>query len=643
MSKAIEFIQRRSVFVFVLLVLILSLIFEYHETTLLLPQGCHDWRTTDCASFAMMYYEHGMHFFEPKVFNVLMGGGHAAGEFPGLYYLVACMYKLFGPHEVIFRVFFLLLFYAGLIALFKIVKRLTGDLLLSFIIPLLLFCSPLIMVFGNNFLCDIPSLSMALIGWSFVFKYRDTTREKHFWLGMIFFAFGALLKLNSAISMMALAGMFFLELAGWVQLGKEGKMFRNPVSNIAGFLMVVIIVSSWYLWAIDYNGEHSTSFLGTQSWPGWPIWETSDNDFLRTQNHFFEHANYLYSYITCIVLGFLLFYSLTNGKQLDPLMYGVLILTMLGIIMFVCMFYVGVGDNIYYIINLMIFPVFILITSAIIFKKKFPGIYHSGLFKILLCGFLVFNVTYAKGKLKVFYHGGKYHWKSNPGFYEPGFRPFVDSIGVKKTDKIISFPDITPDVTLYLISRPGWSGYDAKIEEGSINNCINNGAKYLFINNPMLLFDPVIMNYTGDFVANYGTIFIYRLSSPAQKTIAIRGVLKDGNNQYITIANEGAKPLRATADSTQGAIFTILPIGKGLVAIKSEENKTLSCDLNQGGMVTASTEWINKWEIFRMVENDDKTISIKGVNEKFISSEGGNVSAKSDQAGPSERFRVIYK
>ncbi|MCW3085015.1 MAG: hypothetical protein JWP12_2381 [Bacteroidetes bacterium] len=393
----------------------------------------------------------------------------------------------------------------------------------------------------------------------------------------------------------------------------------------------------------NYNAKYNTSFLGTQSWPGWPIWEASKRDFLRTINLFFFHMGHIYSYVTILVFCFLLCFSLLNRKHLDPLIYGILILLLLGVVLFVCMFFVGVGDNIYYIINLMVLPVFILIASALIFKNRFPGSLDSKRFKIVLSAFLIFNVFYAKGKLKEYYHEGKLHWHSNISFYKPAFRSFVDSIGIKKTDKIISFPDATPDVTLYMIGRQGWSGFDAQIEEGSINNCIRNGAKYLFINDPSILSNPVLMNYTGDYVANFDNIFIYRLSSPSKKTILLKGILKNSKNQFLTITEDSEKQLQITPDSLKATIFKIVPLGKDFVAIRTENNKSLSCDVENKGKISASHEWVGSWEIFKMIKNDDKTINIKGVNGSYFSVEGINIKAKTIEKNLSERFQLIYK
>jgi hypothetical protein len=151
------------------------------------------------------------------------------------------------------------------------------------------------------------------------------------------------------------------------------------------------------------------------------------------------------------------------------------------------------------------------------------------------------------------------------------------------------------------------------------------------------------LNYTGDYVANYKTIFIYRLSLPSKKNNPLKGALKDSNNQYLTVSPEGAKPLKVSGDSTSAETFTILPLGKDLVAIRTQGNKILSCDLNNGGLVTASTDWIADWEIFKLVKNDDGTISLKGANNKFITAAGDNIEAKSELPGPSERFKLIFK
>jgi hypothetical protein len=274
-------------------------------------QSMHDWRQADCASFAMMYYEHGMNFFEPKVYNLLMGGGHAAGEFPILYYFVAILYKIFGPNEFIFRVVFTLIFFVGLISLFHVVKRLTSSLFLAFLIPLLLFSSPLIMFFANNYLCDVSALSFVFVGLNFILKYRESSKTQAFWFSMFFFLLAALLKLNSAICFVAILGLFFFEFVGWAKFGRDsGKMFTHTRTNIIGVLAVLLLTIGWYQWAIFYNEAHSTSFLGTKSWPGWPVWEASNTDMLATINAFFSYSTQIFhlQQVFCYPFYFFLYF-----------------------------------------------------------------------------------------------------------------------------------------------------------------------------------------------------------------------------------------------------------------------------------------------------------------------------------------------
>mgnify|MGYP005849226601 CR=1 FL=1 len=90
-----------------------------------------------------------------------------AGEFPGLYFFIALLWKLFGYHEYIFRVVNTLIAFLGLFALFRTLQMIIDNLFYSLTLSLLLFTSPIFAYYANNFLTDVPALSMALIGWYF--------------------------------------------------------------------------------------------------------------------------------------------------------------------------------------------------------------------------------------------------------------------------------------------------------------------------------------------------------------------------------------------------------------------------------------------------------------------------------------------
>jgi hypothetical protein len=646
MKKAYKIIHDYQTAILLFLIVVLSLVFEYNHILHMAPQSMHDWRQADCASFAMMYFDHGMNFFEPKVFNLLMGGGHAAGEFPILYYFVAILYKIFGPHELIYRLVFSLIFFVGLLNLGKVVKRLLDSLFCFFLIPLLVFSSPLLMFFGNNFLCDASALSFVFVGLNFILKYRDTQKILPFWLSMLFFLLAALLKLNSAICFVAIAGLFFFEFAGWATFGKQAqKMFVHLRSNIIGFALVLILLVAWYKFAIYYNELHFTSFLGTKSWPGWPIWEASNENFLKTVNAYVAYSDQIFSFATSFLLPLLLLFILLNRKYLDSMIFGILLLSTIGVALFVCIFFVGIYENIYYCVNLMILPVLIFISSLMIVKAKFSQVFHSPYFKMILAIVLASNIYHSKDMLKTYYHNGKEHYKSNLNFYKPEFRRFIDSIGIKKTDLVISYPDKTPDVTLNLIGRQGWSEYNGSMDTTTINNWIAAGADYLILSDITLLSNPAIRKQADNFVANFDNIFVYKLASgPKAELKEPKDFIVRTKDKFVSQLQGEKKYLFSNSDSLAALRFSLIHLYNDNVAIKTQENTYWSIDLSLGAEATSFTPWIANWETFQLVKKEANKFALKGYNGKYlsvVSSANNQLICISDSIGKSELFEFI--
>ncbi len=81
-------------------------IYRYEWMLSFPPSGPHTWRQADCVSITDNYYSHGMRFFWPEIHYQISDGdssGYTAGEFPGLYYFNAALWKIFGKHLGISR------------------------------------------------------------------------------------------------------------------------------------------------------------------------------------------------------------------------------------------------------------------------------------------------------------------------------------------------------------------------------------------------------------------------------------------------------------------------------------------------------------------------------------------------------------
>ena len=86
-----------------------------------------------------------------------------------------------------------------------------------------------------------------------------------------------------------------------------------------------------------------------------------------------------------------------------------------GTILFCLLWYFAFAQHDYYIINLLILPVFMFIAVLEFLNRTYPKISNSLLTKVALSILLLFNINYAKGKLKERYLGEANEYKNYKG------------------------------------------------------------------------------------------------------------------------------------------------------------------------------------------------------------------------------------
>jgi 4-amino-4-deoxy-L-arabinose transferase-like glycosyltransferase len=121
------------------------------------------WRQSDVAAIARNYSHNGFHFAYPQIDWAGDQPGYVGTEFPLLPFLAAICYKVFGVHEWVGRAQAVILFAASLPFLFLLVRDLFGATAAVWALFFYSF-APLNLFAGREFMPDIPSLSLALIG-----------------------------------------------------------------------------------------------------------------------------------------------------------------------------------------------------------------------------------------------------------------------------------------------------------------------------------------------------------------------------------------------------------------------------------------------------------------------------------------------
>jgi len=512
--------------IFIILLLVTAIIYDYHQIAFKRPQSTHAWRQADGASMALNYSREGMQFFQPRVHNLTSdhgtSGRSASSEMPLLYFTVAFLYRIFGYHEFIYRILNTLIFLTGIYYLFKTLKFEFKDLFWATTIPLFIFSSPVLVYYGNNFLTNTSAFSMVLISWYHVFRYFRSHKKRDLQKVFLFFLLAGALKVTALLSFFALAGIFLLEWTGWIRLkNRNKKYFPNPGLTIAAGIILLIPIISWIIYAKHYNETHSSTYFSTTFFPLWSLKPESIKNIISTIREI-----WLKEYYHPASLIFLAGLTIINFMflQKDKKIYGfILLFLFIEALFYIVLQFWTFRDHDYYIINLYILPVMILLSSvSMITKASMPRIL-SYVLKTTFAAFVIFNIFYSAERIRVRYNGYmNNNYREKIDFYTLGSH-FRD-LGIQPEDKVISFSDFG-HVSLYLMDQKGWTRYTDMLynrgkpirynqDSTGIQQSINRGAKYIIING----FDDLYNNkylhsFTNHLVSAYRNLLIFKTGS----------------------------------------------------------------------------------------------------------------------------------
>lgn len=521
--------------------LVLSFYFDYHKIISLKPCSSHTWRQADGASIAANYYRDDLKFFKPRIYNQQTGsGGYTAGEFTGTYWLAALCYKIFGGvNEIFLRGIHLLIFFGGLFGLFKMTYHFLEDIWVSFCVALLFFAAPVLTFYANSFLPDAPAFGFLLMGWAMFFSYTENRKRSRFWAAFILFALVGLMKITMLMSVVALGLVFVLEWLGWVKFNalnqpevlsptpsesshkadSEGhspqqRLFPKPLQGMAGFALVFILVGAWYVYLRWYKAHHGNIYFFAQLKA---IWSGEDMNLLiyTLYRTVFFWTKYYFFPAVHIILVPLIFVVLLGRRSPGNLLYALTFFTFAGALGIYFMWFYQFIDHDYYVINLYIFPVFLILSSLFILKNNFIHIYNSLFFKILIILFVIINIFYAKQTMNHRY-GGYMDYRLNEQLAEPEFHTYLNELGITRDTWVISVPGGAPNATLYLLDRPGFTEWiDRKGSRPNvevIRDWQARGARYLIVNRPDYLQNPIMQPFLDKEIGQYKDVRVFDLA-----------------------------------------------------------------------------------------------------------------------------------
>ncbi|UCG26644.1 MAG: glycosyltransferase family 39 protein, partial [Bacteroidales bacterium] len=374
---------------------------------------------------------------------------------------------------------------------------------------ILFFTSPVVVYYANNFLPDTISFAFVLIAWYLFSRYYHSGHLKHLNLSLLFFALAGLLKITSAINVIAIVCIYILNLAGLRNLGLNKDSFHLNLKTILPFLSYFLLIISWYFFAFYYNSTHQATYFSTRMWPIWQLsGETLEWIGDQLRNYWFADYYHLSVFILFLA-GFMLI--LVFHKKTKPFLLTLTLLLFSGVVLFVLLWFYAFGNHDYYIIGLMILPVFILLTVLDMMAQANRYLIRSWIVKVLFSLFVLFNIYYAEKRLDWRYYG----WINEYPVFKDlhTVTPYLRSLGIKPEDKVISIPDETACYSLYMMNQKGWTeGFLYNRDSLGIQESISLGARYLVLTGGEAKQRPYLQYFMKNKIGEYNDISIYSLT-----------------------------------------------------------------------------------------------------------------------------------
>ena len=291
------------------------------------------------------------------------------------------------------------------------------------------------------------------------------------------------------------------------------------------------IIVIWYKYALYYNHKNLSGIFLTGIYPIWDLdnvaiknnWVNLRTDLLPA--YFNKKALYI-----ILLLFITLFFFF---KKVNKRLFYLTILVFLGTIAYLILFYKAFTVHDYYLVNLLIFIPLPLITMLELLKRNYVRIYRMKFLKILFAcvvslviyetaiitrakysvndRFVKTNFVVSKGYIDQW---AWHHWDYANHFkaYET-ITPYLRKIGLQRNDRVLSLPDRSINISLYLMDQKGFTafGYEDMSFDQRMQLYKRNGVQFLIADTAYYNKNQYLDTYIQSKIGSYMNLDVYEL------------------------------------------------------------------------------------------------------------------------------------
>ncbi len=510
----------------VILIVIIGFGFIFHHKYLNeFPSHIHAWAQSDRYALSLGFLENGLDFSKPQtlVYNhqfphkweVPSETTITAVDFPIHDYFSAVLMKISGNNSpFVFRLYILLYSFIGLFFLFRLSYAVTKDYLKSVLVIVFAASSPVFVYYQGGFLPTIPSLSNAIIGIYFYYRFINKHKNKDFWLGVLFLTLAALSRTTFAIPLIAVFCVEFLRI-----LRKETKI----ISKIIPVSISILSILSYLFYNSYLRGKYGSIFLN-QLLPPNSLLQTKEILKNVYENWFFQYFSKPHYFLLIIVILLSTYFIASKQHQLQKTKtyFGILTFTYLfGCLIFAFLMLKQFQEHDYYFLDTFFLPIILLLIIAI---SIFPNI-EKRYYKIIsIAGVSVFSIIFLLQPIKSQENRRETGYWDKTEMTINNYRnssAFLDSIGVSKNSKILVIDAVAPNIPFILMQRKGYAVMNTN--QKNIEEALKWDYDYIVVQNEYFISDiytpyPSILRKL-DKIADNGKISVCKYTTDKQQSL----------------------------------------------------------------------------------------------------------------------------
>jgi hypothetical protein len=467
--------------------------------------GMHVWRQTETQSAINNFYEEDMNIFNPRRNARGSGEGFHRMEFPLMQWLVAGLYKIFGQHLVISRLFMFITGLFSVLGIYKMIKYLLRDDLPAVIGAWAFNFSPSFYYYTINPLPDNFALCCAIWGMAMFFYWKKNNKPRNLFMSGIFLSLAALCKLPF-ILYFSVPLVFFLLSA--IKSKQRKAQSASPVNqpsilNIkqlftwsATILLFALMPVAWYAAVVpQWEGNGIVQgILGNQA--SWTVMldNLKHHLFITLTENLLNYGSVLF-----FLAGF---YFIIKCKKYKNKFFPVLASWGLALILFFFFELNMIGKSHDYYL----FPFLPLLFILVSYGAWQLYLQRSRLLKTLVILLLLVLPITAALRIDLRWNPEK------PGFNKD-LLVYKDELrnAVPKDALCIAGNDYSSFIFFYYIDKKGWGFYGDNLGENELRKMVSKGAKYMYSDSREVESNPGIANLLDELILEHGSVNVYSL------------------------------------------------------------------------------------------------------------------------------------